>query len=678
MRWGIFLLLGVLAGAGTWYALSGDNLRDIVNTHWPPVTSEQQRQTAIDGALSALEAMPTPNIAAGVDVKTIEMIAGELLKGKGVTKLSVETDRQLLKVTAAFDLSLRPEDAGDDPQKRAWIERLKPQLAGRAEFFLSATTAMVTAPKRAIQVKLLPAFKSLHIDKITLAERYDVTAAGAFLASLLESYADNIIGTLTNAPVLNAELPASLQDQFDPSGPIKINPASGSSFKLTLSSQPVRSPYELGSATLLIDNSRVIVLAQLTPPANTLTAKTASKGAFSDLAAGFTRRMSDGFDLREVSTGAWVAVAKALIADTFNSAFAQAQACIAGTGAIPKQTFEQKIPTPDASAIDCTPRGDCTPTQACDLKEDTRDCRRSRNCQHNHDTRECRKCVVGVCANDPICEAAKASQNAIYDADYTACVNLGPIYDAACEAQKATQNGLYATQKAQCEAEKSTKKLACEAEKTGRKLACETYKGAVDALHRTGNVGNFDGSISGTGDLRICFRDVAFAPDLAKLSMKLETTGSVSLDTSFKFTPLDVAGHILCQLPWTADKNIRVTVPSQSIGVDVTLARSPGEPEYRGQLKASPIRLHFEPSPTSLVLQNINFYLACPVTAQLVNGMTLNLAPFVPELLKDYTHTLDPIDFSFVPTIPDQPLFGRTIKPTASETPKALIVSGAP
>lgn len=672
MRWGIFLLLAVLAGGGVWYALSGDNLRDIVNAHWPPVTSEQQRQTAIDGALAALEAMPNPNIAAGVDVKTIEMVAGELLKGKGLTKLSVEADRQLLKVTGSFDLSLRPEGAGDDPQKRAWIERLKPQVVGRAEFFLSATTTMVTAPKRAMQVKLLPAFRSLHIDKITLAERYDATVAGAVLASLLDSYADNIIGTMTNAPVLNAELPASLQDQFDPSGPIKINPTSGSSFKLTLSSQPVRSPYELGSAALLIDNSRVMVLAQLTPPGSAITAKTVSKGAFSDLAADFTYRMSDGFDLRDVSTGAWVAVAKALIADTFNRAFAQAQACLAGSGAIPKQTFEQKIPTPDASAIDCTPKGDCTPTQACDLKRDTRDCRRPPQCTHNHDTRDCsglRKIP---------CEIAKAAQNQAYDRAFDLCNAGAWVVDQVCEGEKATQNGLYDTQKAQCETEKSTKKGLCEAQKTALKGTCETYKGAVDALHRTGNVGNFDGSISGTGDLRICFHNVAFAPDLAKLSMKLETTGSASLDTSFKFTPLDVAGHILCQLPWTADKNIHVTVPSQSIGVDVTLARSPGGPEYRGQLKASPIRLHFEPSPTSLVLQNINFYLACPVTAQLVNGMTLNLAPFVPELLKDYTHTLDPIDFSFVPTIPDQPLFGRTIKPTASETPKALIVSGAP
>ena len=271
-----------------------------------------------------------------------------------------------------------------------------------------------------------------------------------------------------------------------------------------------------------------------------------------------------------------------------------------------------------------------------------------------------------------------ATEGAPYDRAFDLCNAGAWIVDQVCEGEKATQNGLYATQKAQCEAGKSATKAACETRKTGLKAACETYRGAVDALHRTGNVGNFDGSISGTGDLRICFREVTFANDLANLSMKLETTGAAGLDTSFKFTPLDVAGHILCQLPWTADKHIRVTIPSQTIGVDITLARSPDAPEYRGQLKASPIRMHFEPSPLSLILQNINFYLACPVTAQLVNGITLNLTPFVPELLKDYTHTLDPIDFSFVPAIPDQPLFGRTIKPKPSETSKALIVSGAP
>jgi hypothetical protein len=161
-------------------------------------------------------------------------------------------------------------------------------------------------------------------------------------------------------------------------------------------------------------------------------------------------------------------------------------------------------------------------------------------------------CSGGQCiqeGNDPTCELQKGAQNAAYEADYQACLNLGPVYDAACEAQKATQNGLYATRKAQFEADKAATKLACETKKTGLKAACEGLKGAVDALHHTGNVGNLDGSVSGTGDLQICLREVSFTKDLTSLSMKLQTAGSAGLDTSFKFTPLDVAGHVLCQLP---------------------------------------------------------------------------------------------------------------------------------
>jgi hypothetical protein len=158
--------------------------------------------------------------------------------------------------------------------------------------------------------------------------------------------------------------------------------------------------------------------------------------------------------------------------------------------------------------------------------------------------------------------------------------------------------------------------------------------------------------------------------------MSLETTGSASLDTSFKFTPLDVAGHILCQLPWTAGKQINVSIPTQSIGVAVSLRKSAGSNVYEGQLEATPIHLHFEPSPLSLVLQNINFALACPATAELINGLTVNLAPFVPELFKDYTQKVDPIDFSLAADIPKQTLAGHEVKPTLSETSKALVVFG--
>jgi hypothetical protein len=78
------------------------------------------------------------------------------------------------------------------------------------------------------------------------------------------------------------------------------------------------------------------------------------------------------------------------------------------------------------------------------------------------------------------------------------------------------------------------------------------------------------------------------------------------------------------------------------------------------------------------VLQNVNFDLACPVAAGLINGLTLGLAPFIPELLKDYTYKLAPMTFSFTPDLPEQSILGHSVKPKLSETPLALILSGVP
>src|SRR5262249_35842054 len=157
-------------------------------------------------------------------------------------------------------------------------------------------------------------------------------------------------------------------------------PVAGSEFKLTLSSKPISSPYGLGAAALLIDGGSVILLAQIAPVDNLPNPTAASGKAISDLTAAFKEHMSDGFDLQAPPVGAWVAITKELLANTFNSAFAQAQACLSGSGSIPQQGFGKKIPTPDPASIDCTPKMDCTPTMKCDLQQDTRDCRRPPNC----------------------------------------------------------------------------------------------------------------------------------------------------------------------------------------------------------------------------------------------------------------------------------------------------------
>jgi hypothetical protein len=211
-------------------------------------------------------------------------------------------------------------------------------------------------------------------------------------------------------------------------------------------------------------------------------------------------------------------------------------------------------------------------------------------------------------------------------------------------------------------------------------MSCEAEKGLLEGLHQTGNIGNIDGSAAGMGSLKLGFQDVHFGAGLDKLALTIAVSGAAALDTHFKFVPLDVGGHILCPFEWTADKNITTSIAPQAIVANVSLARETesGILTYQGRLDELPIKLHFQPSPLSLVLQNVNFDLACPVAAGLINGLTFGLVPFLPEFLKDYTYELKPVTFSFAPDLPAQSILGHSIKPTLSETPLALVVSGTP
>ena len=77
-----------------------------------------------------------------MDLNTIKTIANEKLKAKGVTELTLETDRQLLKVTAAFDVSVKPGDIDTDAQDKGVDREAETprRRAGRALLKLSDTS----------------------------------------------------------------------------------------------------------------------------------------------------------------------------------------------------------------------------------------------------------------------------------------------------------------------------------------------------------------------------------------------------------------------------------------------------------------------------------------------------------------------------------------------------------
>jgi hypothetical protein len=678
IRWVVGILALLVLGGGSYYYFRGDPLKTELDRRFPPVTADQQRQAAINSAASALKSLAAPNVAAGANVASIQAIAFDEVKPKGVTKLALAADRQLLRMTADFDVTLTPDNLPKGSDKQSLVAALAPHVVGEVELFLSAATSVSDAPRRAVLIKLLPAVSRVRIDKLTVKGSYDVTAAADVIAVLLERYADNLSGALSASPFMNVTLPATFQDDFDPSGPIKMDLKEAPGLKLSLAAHPIKSPFGLGTAALLIDADKVIAIVELVPLDKLAAQTDPATGSFEDVRAAFKKSLQDGLGIVDAPVGVWAAFGKALVAQGLGSAFEQAQPCLDGSGPIPKENFSAKIPTPDGSSIDCTPTRDCTPTGDC---TPTTDCTPTGSCDLQVDTRACGhvcilrspfgSCIVG--GNDPTCEAAKATQNAGY-----------AVAKANCETQKSTEKANCETQKSaaklDCERLKSQKKLQCESEKEGQKLGCETEKGVIVALHRTGNIGNVNGSVTGTGSLRLCLQDVHFGAGLDKLSLTVAASGSAALDTHFKFVPLDVSGHILCPFEWTADKNITTSVPPQSIGATVSLARESdaGTLVYQGRLDELPIKLHFQPSPLSLVLQNVNFDLACPVAAGLINGLTLGLAPFIPEFLKDYTYKLKPVTFSFSPDLPAQSILGHSIKLTLSETPLALVVSGTP
>lgn len=621
-------IIALLAGVGglAHYFLQADPLLAELNRRWPPATVDQQRQAAVDSAASTLRTLDAPNLAAGIDVATIKGIVFDAVKSRGVTKLDLATGRQLLQLTANFDLTLTPDDLPKDSNKRSLVAALAPHVVGEVDLFLTAAVSVSNAPQRTLLIKLLPAVRRVHIDRLTVKGGYDVTAAADAITFFLSRYADNLSGALSASPFMNVSLPATLQDGFDPSGPIRVDLNGAPGLKLSLSAHPIKSPFGLRAAAVLIDGEKVIAIAGVAPLDKSPPQTDVAKASFEDVKAAFKKSLEDGLAIADPPTGVWAALGKALVAQSLDSAFAQAQPCLDGTGPIPRETFSAKIPTPDGSGINCTPTRDCTPSGDCTPTKD--------------------------------CSGYKW---------YQAPDKL------RCEAEKSGA-------KLDCERLKSQRKLQCEAEKTGQKAACEAEKGVIVALHRTGNIGNVDGSVVGMGSLKLCFRDVHFSDPLDKLTLTVAASGSATIDTHFKFVPLDVGGHILCPFEWTADKNITTSVPLQSIGVSVALARKADAAAlaYQGRLDELPIKLHFQPSPLSLVLQNVNFQLACPATAGLINGLTLGVAPFIPELLKNYTYKLKPVAFSFVPDLPAQSILGRSVKPKLSETPLALVVSGTP
>lgn len=492
----------VAAIGATYFFVAVDPIAELLNQKWQPISVDQQRQKAIDSSAAALKLFSSANVAAGIDVKTIVALVNPLVKAEGVEAIRVKGDQQLLHLEADFKRAFGPDDVPADFKGRDLVLAMKPSIQGTIALSLGIAGGTPDQASPKLQLKILPAFNSLHIEKVALANKFDATSAADALVFLLNRYASNITAALNEAPILDVSLPTALPGLGDQSGPIKISIPGAPDINASVAAKPIKNPFRLAGVASLVDGEHLVVVARLAPTRDALGAPSPISGTFAGLKTDLLAHLKDGLDVSALPDEVWVSVSKALIADSLTSAFGQAEPCFTAQGPIPTQSFSTTVPLPDENAINCSP------SDKCDLQQDERDCRHPPNCTHNHDERDCH----GL--GKWICEGEKATQNQIYDRDFDRCNAGAWVDDQACELAKGTQNGIYSANKVKCEAAKTAKKDLCEAAKEGLKR-----------ISRTGKLANIDVSMGGPASLKICFSRVKVTEDLSHISLTLGIEG---------------------------------------------------------------------------------------------------------------------------------------------------------
>jgi hypothetical protein len=110
--------------------------------------------------------------------------------------------------------------------------------------------------------------------------------------------------------------------------------------------------------------------------------------------------------------------------------------------------------------------------------------------------------------------------------------------------------------------------------------------------------------------------------------------------------------------------------------VSLSARHADGKQVYDGEVGEVTLKLHFDPSPTAALLRSANFTLACLPLAGLINAVTLNLGPPIPDLLKDFDYKQKAIAFSFTPQLPDIKVLNSDVETELSETSRAITLSG--
>ncbi|OYD77425.1 UNVERIFIED_ORG: hypothetical protein BDU10_2527 [Burkholderia sp. CF145] len=648
----VFLFALLLSGCG-------DSLTKLVNSRFPPVNEEQQRQTAIDTTANALSKLSAPNVALGLVLTDAQQILfGERLKEQGVTKLDIEADKQLLKIEIAFDRQFGAGDAGSDQNVTALLEALKPHVVGRVTAYAGLTGAVVTAGKEIpeLELRILPSISAIEVDKIEVAQKRDVKTAADGVVALLNKYKDNLSGELSRSQLTTATIPAMTDKPLNLGTTIEVHSPEVAA-KAVITANPIIVPFKVDGIAWLLSSGHMKALVQLSPVAVVAPPPPVQiEHTYAAISARFNDIVGQVMGVVDADTKTWVAIKKDVLALAANSAFAQAGACVTASVSAQNQHVSKKIALPNGLGIDCTPTQDCSPTRQCsyDPDHDTTDCGNRcyawapRICFFNN-------CSGGQCiqrGNDPICEGLKFTNNERYEAEA-------------------------AGRKSDCERIKKQESIACETDKAQTRLVCESKKELLNRLAATGNFAKLDvdSSVS-TDNLKVCMQDFALSPNLDHVKFALDVQGDAKATVNVNFVPLDIVGHLTCQFPWSKAQDFIASLRQSRVGIEanVNLVTDQTDAHADFIVDKTDIEAHLSPGPTEVLLRSPDLMLKCPVLA-MVAPTVVSLTPFVPQLRGDIDYTLKEQKASFKLPLPKQTVANHPVTVMVTSTKTSLIAT---
>jgi hypothetical protein len=654
----VFLLLVLFSGC------SGDPVKKLLDAKFPPVSKEEQQKRAIDSLTESITQMELPALSVGVSLVKLEsVIQKELRKDPSIKSIRLIGDNQLLTIKVEVDKTFKKSDWEDKPDIKNILG--ESDITYKGDINLSVTLAAKIEGdegNRIFKINLLPTLNSVSVKDIKSGDiKAELLAETLFF--LINRYVENVNGQLKMLPALETKVPLEMIDAENPSKVIKSKKDSDVQYIVTITSEDIHIPVKIGGHAIMLDKDHIKAMVSFVPLERDEPFNPRERPAdFSQVKSLYDNLHQEAFGAIDINQTAWVALTKNLVALSINSVINQAQACFDVLAVAPVEKIPtSKVPPPDWKDIDCTPTKDCTPTMDCTPKKDC-------TFDKDHDERPCYKCLVnkpfGGCwirGNDPACEAAKATQNAIYEAAYAK-------KKFECETTKTAE-------KTKCEAEKSTKKLACEASKTAEKDACEIGKEFIKRVTLAGPVANIDGEVGGEVAGKVCLETMAVKSDLSTMQLGVRVGGNVNMDGNIKLTPLNL-GHLVCIAPTDFPLDFTLRLPTEVLSLESELTFEEHEGQFGLSFKTKDLTfpVYLTPSPTEWIVTNIDMAIKCPI-ANLFTPLIVFAAPFVPELQGISEYKQKAVEGFIELKIPSEKVGNQDIELVVGANEKALIVT---